>query len=71
LLLVLTGIAIGVPVAIGGAYLVRSMLFGLGLADPIAIFSAAIVLAAVAAVAGFLPAMRASHVDPIVALRYE
>jgi ABC-type antimicrobial peptide transport system permease subunit len=50
---------------------VRSMLFGLGLADPIVFISAAALLALVAALAGFLPAPRASRVDPIVALRYE
>jgi ABC-type antimicrobial peptide transport system permease subunit len=71
LVLVSIGIAIGVPAAIAGARLVRSMLFGLGLADPIVFISAAAVLALVAALAGFLPARRASRVDPIVALRYE
>jgi len=65
------GIAIGVPVALAGTRLVRSMLFGLGFADPIVIISAAALLALVAALAGFLPARRASRVDPMVALRYE
>jgi len=65
------GIAIGVPCALGGTYLMRSMLFGLGFADPVAILLAAALLTIVAAFAGFLPAWRASHVDPMVALRYE
>jgi predicted permease len=69
--LVLIGIAIGVPLAIAGTRLVRSMLFGLGIADPIAILFAAVLLAFVAALAGFLPARRASQVDPMIALRYE
>lgn len=71
LVLAAMGIIIGVPVALGGTRLVRTMIFGLGLADPIVIVVAAGLLAAVAALAGFLPAHRASRVDPMVALRYE
>ena len=71
LVLVLMGIGIGVPLAVAGTRLVRSMLFGLGVADPVAIVSAAALLMAVAALAGFLPARRAARVDPMVALRYE
>ena len=71
LVLVLVGIAIGVPLAISGTHLVRSMVFGLGIADPVAILFARTLLTIVAALAGFLPAWRASRVDPMVALRYE
>ena len=71
LVLVLIGIVIGVPVALGSTHFMRSMLFGLGLADPVAILFAATLLAVVATLAGFLPARRASQVDPMVALRYE
>jgi predicted permease len=71
LLLVIIGITIGVPLALGGTHLVRSMLFGLGFADPVAILFAATLLTIVAALAGFLPAWRASQVDPMVVLRYE
>ena len=71
LVLVMIGIAIGVPLALGSTHFMRSMLFGLGFADPVAILSATTLLALVAALAGFLPARRASQVDPMVALRYE
>jgi len=71
LLLVLTGVAVGLPVAFAGTHLLKSMLFGLGLVDPVAIVVSTMALAAVAALAGFLPARRAMRVDPMVALRYE
>ena len=69
--LVVIGIATGVPAALAGTGLVRSMIFGLGFADPIVVVSAVVLLAVVAALASFLPAHRASRVDPMVALRYE
>jgi predicted permease len=71
LVLVLIGIAIGVPVALAGTRLVRNLLFGLGFADPIVLVAAVALLTGVAALAGFVPARRASQVDPMVALRYE
>jgi predicted permease len=71
LLLVLIGVAVGLPVAFAGTHLLKSMLFGLGLVDPAAIVVSTMALAAVAALAGFLPARRAMRVDPMIALRYE
>jgi predicted permease len=71
LILMLIGVAIGVPIALAGTRLIRTMLFGLGAADPIAITAACAILAAIAALAGYIPARRASQVDPMVALRYE
>jgi predicted permease len=71
LLLVLIGVAVGLPLAFGGTHLIKSMLFGMGIVDPLAMIVPAITLAVVAALAGFLPARRAMRVDPMVALRYE
>ena len=65
------GIAIGVPVALALTRLVSSKLYGLKATDPLTIAAASLVLAAVAMFAGYLPARRASRVDPLVALRYE
>jgi ABC-type antimicrobial peptide transport system permease subunit len=71
LLLVLIGVAIGVPAALGGARLVSTQLYGLTGADPLTLAGAVILLIAVAALAGYLPARRAARVDPMVELRYE
>jgi predicted permease len=69
--LVLIGVALGVPFALAAARLVASQLFGISSADPAAIVLATLALLAVAAVAGYLPARRATRVDPLVALRSE
>lgn len=71
MVLIAVGIAIGVPAAIGATRLIASQLFGLSAADPVTLVVAPLVLAAVAMVAGFLPARKASKVNPLIALRYE
>jgi len=71
LVLVGSGIAIGIAVALGTGRLVASQLFGLEATDMTTIGLAAVVMTIVSALAGFLPARRATRVDPIVALRYE
>jgi predicted permease len=71
LVMVAIGIAIGLPAALAASRLVSSRLFGLSPNDPMTIALAALVLVLVSALAGFIPARRASRVDPIVALRYE
>jgi len=71
LLLLGIGLAIGVPLAFALSRLVASQLFGVAAADPRTGVIAICVLAVVALGAGFLPARRASAIDPIRALRYE
>lgn len=71
LILVSIGVVIGAPVTLAGDRLVSKMLFGLRPSDPLTLVSAAVMLLVVAAIAGYLPARRASLVDPMVALRYE
>ncbi len=71
ILLVLAGIVIGVPIALGTARLISSQLFGLSPADPFTLIASALVLIAVASLAGFLPARKASKINPLTALRYE
>ena len=66
-----SGIVLGVPVAIGLSRFVQSQLYGLSPADPATLSLAAVVLTGVALLAGYVPARRATRVDPIRALRYE
>jgi predicted permease len=69
--LVAIGVAIGLAVAMAAGRLVSSLLFGLGATDAITILVATVVMVTVSALAGYLPARRASRVDPLVALHYE
>jgi predicted permease len=71
LLLVLAGIACGIPAALAAAPVIENRLFRVGPNDPLTLGGAAVLMITVAAVAGMLPARRASRVDPMVALRYE
>ncbi|HEU4509140.1 MAG TPA: ABC transporter permease [Pyrinomonadaceae bacterium] len=71
LLLVLAGLVIGVPAALLGARLVSTQLFGMSPTDPLTLIGAAVVLAVVALLAGYVPARRATKINPLVALRYE
>ena len=69
--LTLFGIVIGIPTSLAASRLIASMLFGLSPSDLSTIVTACVLLLAVAFVAGYLPARRASSIDPIVALRTE
>jgi len=71
LYLVLVGLVIGVPAALLGGRLISSQLFGTSPADPFTLVGASLVLTLVALLAGYLPARRASRVNPLKALRYE
>jgi len=53
------------------ARLVSNQLFGLNPSDPVTLITAAVVLSVVALLAGYVPARKASRVDPLIALRYE
>ena len=71
LVLTFAGLAIGVPCALAASRLVGHLLFGVSANDLATLAVVALVLAAVAAFAGYVPARRATRVDPLVALRYE
>jgi predicted permease len=71
LLLVGIGIAVGLPAALGISNLIRSQLYGMSPSDPKTIVLATLGIVVIAAVSGYLPARRATRVDPVTALRYE
>jgi hypothetical protein len=65
------GVLIGVPAALACGRLIESSLFGLAVLDPITLILSILVIAAVAGIAGYVPARRAARVDPLIALRCE
>jgi macrolide transport system ATP-binding/permease protein len=69
--LTVTGLALGLAGAVGGATLIRKMLFGVAAWDTVTLVAVAAVLGAAAMVASFVPAQRAASVDPVRALRSE
>ena len=71
LLLLVIGLAVGIPTAIGLGRYVSSQLYGIQPNDPWIAVSAMVLLTMVSAAAGLIPARRASQIDPILALRYE
>ena len=71
MLLVVIGVLIGIAASLAAGRLVAAQLFGLEPTDAPTMISAMMVMLAVAATAGYLPARRAARVDPMVALRYE
>ena len=69
LLLAGVGIVVGATASLAASRVLRSLLYGVGPNDAIAFVTTAVVLVVVSALAGFLPARRASRTDPVVALR--
>ncbi len=70
-LLIAIGLAFGLPLALAAMRWIRSFLFDVPIADPLAISTAVVLIAIASSLAGYLPALRATKIDPMVALRYE
>ncbi len=70
-LLAVAGVAIGITGSLALTRLLGSMLFGVSATDPVVFGAASVFLVALSALAAYIPARRASRVDPLVALRHE
>jgi predicted permease len=70
-ILIAIGVVVGAGLTLAGSKAASSLLFGLKARDPLTLALAVVILAAIGFAASFLPARRASRLDPMVALRYE
>jgi ABC-type antimicrobial peptide transport system permease subunit len=71
MMMVVAGVIIALAAAVGASRLVTAILFGLSPTDVWTMTAAIVLMSGVCLIAGYLPARRASRVDPMVALRYE
>jgi putative ABC transport system permease protein len=71
MILALIGITLGLLASIGLTRLMESLLYGVSATDPLTFVAISAVLAGVALTASLIPALRATRVDPMIALRYE
>jgi putative ABC transport system permease protein len=71
LFLTVIGLVVGLGISFGAAQLLSSLLYGIGPTDPTTFIGVALLMCVVAVLACYIPARRATRVDPMIALRYE
>jgi ABC-type antimicrobial peptide transport system permease subunit len=71
LLLIVLGIGVALPLAVALTRLVKAQLYGITPNDPLSLISATVVIFSVALIAGYVPARRATTIDPMRALRWD
>jgi putative ABC transport system permease protein len=69
--LALIGVVVGLLVAFAATRVLNSLLFGVGVSDPVIFILVSVLLATVALVASYIPARRATRINPLNALRYD
>jgi ABC-type antimicrobial peptide transport system permease subunit len=65
------GLAVGLSIAFASSRVLGHLLFGISPTDPTTLIVVSLTLAVVAAAAGYMPARRATQVDPLIALRHD
>ena len=71
IMLTLAGIAIGLPCTLAATRLIAHMIFGLSPSDPVTLTTASLAVLVVGTLAGYLPAVRAMKMNPVIALRHD
>jgi ABC-type antimicrobial peptide transport system permease subunit len=65
------GVALGIPLSLAASRAIKAGLFGVGVADPLTLIAAVLLMSAALLAGSYIPARRATKINPVVALRYE